>query len=396
MRVQKVERLVLTGNHAISYAVKQADVDVVAAYPISPQTPLVEGLSEYVASGELKASYILVESEHSAISAVLSAATAGARAFTATCSQGLLLMHEILFITSALRAPVVMAIANRTVSGPINIWNDHSDVMPQRDAGWVQFFVESVQEAYDRVIQAYRIAEDGRVRLPVMVNFDGVVLSHTSEPILPLSDEEVAYFTPWKSYSPRLDPDEPVTMGALAYPDYYYETKHQTVKALEGSLSVVDEVDREFHELSGRRHGITLPYGCEDADLILLSMGSVSSTIRATVRRLRAMGERVGMVSLKLFRPFPTKELIEHVKGAKAVGIVDRALSPGGVAGPLFTDVATALYLSKLDLPIIDFIVGIGGRDVKPSDVKGIFRQLDAVAKKGAVEEHLRYVGLRE
>ncbi|MGQ9469604.1 MAG: transketolase C-terminal domain-containing protein [Nitrososphaerales archaeon] len=393
--MQVVEPLLLSGNLAIAYAVKQLDVDVVAAYPITPQTTIIERISEYVAKGELKANFMLVESEHSAISACLSAAASGARVFTSSCSQGLLLMHEILFITSALRLPVVMAIANRAVSAPLNIWGDHGDIMPQRDTGWIQLFVESAQEAYDKIVQAYRIAEDHQVRLPVMVNIDGITLSHTYEPIYPLSDSEVASLAPWDLYSTRLDPDNPLTMGAWAYPDYYFEARYQSAKALEDSLPIISKVDEEFGKLSGRSYGIVSPFKCDDADTILISMGSISTTVRATVKRLREKGERVGMVSLRLFRPFPFNELIESIKNAKAIGIVDRALSPGAMAGPVFTDVTSALYLSKMGIPAVNFFVGLGGRDVKMNDIEGIFDKLKEIAKTGIIKEYSYYIGLR-
>lgn len=394
--MQVVEPLVISGNLAIAYAVKQLDVDVVAAYPITPQTTMVEKISEYVAKGELKANFMLVESEHSAISVCLSAAASGARVFTSSSSQGLLLMHEILFITSALRLPVVMAIANRAISAPINIWNDHGDIMPQRDTGWIQLFVESAQEAYDKLIQAYRIAEDDRVRLPVMINIDGIVLSHTYEPIYPLSDSEVSSFSPWDLHSLRLDPDNPLTMGAFCYPDYYFETRYQSSKALSDSLPIISDVDKEFGELSGRRYGIVSPFKCNDADIILISMGAISTTVRATVKKLREKGEKVGMVSLRLFRPFPFNELIKSIRNAKAIGIIDRALSPGAVAGPVFTDVTSALYLSKIDIPCIDFFVGLGGRDVRMEDIESIFKVIKRVTKTGSIKKNLYYIGLRE
>ncbi|MEM2872614.1 MAG: hypothetical protein QXD82_00405 [Nitrososphaerales archaeon] len=392
--MQKVEPFLLSGNLAIAYAIKQLNVDVVSAYPITPQTTIIEKISEYVAKGELKANFMLVESEHSAISACLSAAASGARVFTSSSSQGLLLMHEILFITSALRLPVVMVVANRSVSAPINIWNDHGDIMPQRDTGWIQFFVESAQEAYDKVIQAYRIAEDHQVRLPIMINMDGIVLSHTYEPVYPLSDSEVASFSPWNLSLKRLDPDDFLTIGGFCYPDYYFETRYQSSKALEDSLPIISKVDKEFGKLSGRSYGLVSPFKCNDADTILVSMGSISTTIRATVKKLREKGEKVGMVSLRLFRPFPLNELIKSIKNAKAIGIIDRALSPGAVAGPLFTDVTSALYLSKMSIPAVNFFVGLGGRDVKIEDIENMFVNLKKIPT-GKIKKHSYYVGLR-
>ncbi|MCP8318994.1 MAG: hypothetical protein L6N95_04105 [Candidatus Methylarchaceae archaeon HK01B] len=393
--MKTVEPILLSGNLAEAYAIKQLDVDVVAAYPITPQTTIIEKISEYVADGELDANFMLVESEHSAISSCLSAASAGARVFTSTSSQGLLLMHEILFITSALRLPVVMAVANRSVSAPINIWCDHGDIMPQRDVGWIQLFAESAQEAYDKLIQAYRISEDPQVRLPVMVNTDGIILSHTYEPVYTLEDSEVASFAPWKLYPLRLDPENPLTMGAFGYPEYYFETRYQSAKALEDSINTISEVDEKFGEISGRKYGTVSPFRCEDADVILISMGSISETIRATVRKLREKGEKVGMISLKLFRPFPFKEMISLVQDVKAVGVVDRAFSPGAAVGPVFNDITSALYLSKMSVPCVNFFAGLGGRDVRMAEVEDMFEKLKEVANTGVVKEHRYYVGLR-
>jgi len=395
IRLKTVEPTLLSGNLAAAYAIKQLNVDVVAAYPITPQTTIIEKISEYVADGELDANFILVESEHSAISSCLAAAGAGARVFTSTSSQGLLLMHEILFITSALRLPVIMTVANRSVSAPINIWCDHGDIMPQRDVGWIQLFAESAQEAYDKLIQAYRISEDTRVRLPVMVNADGIILSHTYETVFPLADSEVASFAPWKLFPARLDPDKPLTMGAFSYPEYYFETRYQSAKALEDSINIISEVDEKFGEISGRKYGIVSSFKCEDAEVILISMGSISETIRATIRKLREKGEKIGMISLKLFRPFPFKEILEFIKDAKAVGIVDRALSPGAIVGPVFNDITSALYLFKMNIPCVNFFVGLGGRDVKMTDIKEMFEKLKVIAKKGVVKEYKFYVGLR-
>ncbi|MCP8322865.1 MAG: hypothetical protein L6N96_01615 [Candidatus Methylarchaceae archaeon HK02M2] len=385
----------MSGNLAAAYAIKQLDVDLVAAYPITPQTTIIEKISEYVANGELDANFMLVESEHSAISSCLSAASTGARVFTSTSSQGLLLMHEILFITSALRLPVVMTVANRSVSAPINIWCDHGDIMPQRDVGWIQLFAESAQEAYDKLIQAYRISEDPRVRLPVMVSADGIILSHTYEPIRLLKDSEVTSFSPWNLYPTRLDPDKPLTIGAFGYPEYYLETRYQSSKALEDTIKIISEVDKKYGEISGRKYGVVFPFKCEDADVILISMGSISETIRATVKKLRKKGEKIGMISLKLFRPFPFIEIVELIKDVKAIGVVDRALSPGAIAGPVYNEITTALYLSKINIPSMNFFAGLGGRDVTMEDVKDMFVKLKEVAKTGTVKDNKFYVGLR-
>ena len=304
-------------------------------------------------------------------------------------------MHEILFITSALRLPVVMTVANRSVSAPINIWCDHGDIMPQRDVGWIQLFAESAQEAYDKLIQAYRISEDPRVRLPVMVSADGIILSHTYEPIRLLKDSEVTSFSPWNLYPTRLDPDKPLTIGAFGYPEYYLETRYQSSKALEDTIKIISEVDKKYGEISGRKYGVVFPFKCEDADVILISMGSISETIRATVKKLRKKGEKIGMISLKLFRPFPFIEIVELIKDVKAIGVVDRALSPGAIAGPVYNEITTALYLSKVNIPSMNFFAGLGGRDVTMEDVTDMFVKLKEIAKTGAVKENKFYIGLR-
>jgi pyruvate ferredoxin oxidoreductase alpha subunit len=389
-----VKRLTVSGNTAVALAVKQLDVDVVAAYPITPSTTVVEAISEYVANGEIDAEFIPVESEHSALSALVGAAAAGARTFTATASQGLLLMHEVLFMASSLRLPIVMAIANRAVSAPLNIWNDQGDVMPQRDSGWIQLFVETGQEAYDRVIQAYRVAEDPRVRLPVMVNFDGVVLTHTYAPLETLSTEAVQAFAPKLKPPFRLDPDNPLTIGAVGNPDYYYEARYQAAKALEASLPVVEAVDRLYAERTGRGYGLIEPYMMEDAEYVLLALGSVGGTIKHVVRRLRKEGLPAGFLSLKLWRPFPAKHLLKLLQGVKALGVVEKSLSPGAVAQPVLTDIAALLHLEGVELPLVNFVAGLGGRDIRVGDVELMFRKV-AEAAETKPRKPVTYVGLR-
>jgi pyruvate ferredoxin oxidoreductase alpha subunit len=395
MQELKQVRQTLSGNYAVAYAVKQVDVDVIAAYPITPQTTMVEKLSEYVANGELNAEYVPVESEHSALSVVTAAAAAGARVFTSTSSQGLLLMHEILFITAALRLPVVMAVANRAVSAPINIWNDHSDAIDQRDTGWIQIFAESSQEAYDTMIQAYRIAEDLRVRLPVMVNFDGYILTHTYEPVDTLPDEYVREFTPRIKPPFRLHPDEPVSIGTLAPPDYYYEVKYQEINAIENSLPIIEEVTKKDGELSGRYDNVAEPSFVKDADVILITMGALSGTARYVVKELRKHGIKAGLIKLRVFRPFPAKILIDLIRDAKVVGVVDRAVSPGAVGGPVFMEIAAAMKLFGVNVPLMNFIAGLGGRDVTSRDIKYMFDELQSVALTGKLKRFVYYVGLR-
>jgi len=388
--------LFLTGNYAIAYAVKQTDVDVVAAYPITPQTQIAERLSEYVANGELNAEFLLVESEHSALTAATSAAASGARTFTATCSQGLLLMHEILFITSSMRMPVVMALANRAISAPINIWCDHSDIMVERDAGWITLFAENVQEAYDKTIEAFRIAEDPDVLLPVSVNIDGFILSHTCESLSALDDEEVLAFAPKRKRRIRLDPASPMTFGALVPPDYYFEAKLQAMKALEDSLPKIISVDKEYGRLSGREHGIVKPFLAEDADVVMVAMGAINGTIRWVVRQMRNEGYRVGLLSLKLFRPLPLHQILAAAENAKCMIILERALSPGSVGPPLFTEISAGLYSLGEKKLLQSFVAGLGGRDVKPEHIRLAFKEGLEVASRGFVERPINYLGVRK
>jgi len=389
-----MKKLLLSGNTALSYAVKQLDVDVVSAYPITPQTTMVEKISEYVANGELNAEFVPVESEHSALTAALTASASGARVFTSTSSQGLLLMHEILFITASMRMPVVMGIANRAISGPINIWNDHSDIMAQRDTGWVSIFTESAQESYDRTIQAYRIAEDERVHLPVNLNFDGFILTHTYEPITTIDDEEVLKYAPKKQRNLILDPKNPMTFGGLASPDYYFEAKYQTVKALENSLSTIVKADEEYQKVSGRGYGIFNNYMTEDADTIIFSMGSIGGSIREIVKRMRKEGQKVGSFSLKLFRPFPTKEVVDALSNAKSIVVLDKATCPGAIAGPIFLEVQACLKSFNKSIPAMDIIAGLGGRDIGPEEIKTMFNKGLKIASENKVDKIMDFVGV--
>ncbi|MCX8188992.1 MAG: ferredoxin oxidoreductase [Nitrososphaeria archaeon] len=389
-----MKTILLSGNTALSYAVKQLDVDVISAYPITPQTTMVEKLSEYVANGELNAEFIPVESEHSALSSVLAASAAGARVFTSTSSQGLLLMHEIMFITAGLRLPVVMGIADRAVSAPINIWNDHSDIMAQRDTGWISFFAESAQESYDRTIQAYRIAEDENVHLPVNLNFDGFILTHTYEPVTPIEDELVLKYAPKKRRKLVLDPNNPMTFGGLGSPEYYFEAKYQAIKALENSLKTIIGADKEYAKISGRGYGLYNAYMTEDSDTILVSLGSIGGSIREIVRRMRRNGSKVGSLSLKLFRPFPAKELAEVLSKTKSIVVLDKASSPGAIGGPLFLEIQATLKSFDLNVPVIDIIAGLGGREIGPDDIRLMFNRGLKVASEKKVDRLLDYVGV--
>jgi len=386
----------LTGNEAVAYATKQSDVDVVAAYPITPQTIMVELFSEYVANGEVHAEYVCVESEHSAMSACVGASLTGARVMTATSSQGLALMHEMLYIASGLRCPIVMGVANRALSAPINIHGDHSDMMASRDCGWIQIYAENAQEAYDWVIQAFRIAEDPDILLPVAVNLDGFILSHCVEGVTVLEDETVKGFLPHRKARYTLDPGKPLTMGALVLPDYYYEFKVQQEDAIRRAAERIRETNRDYEEVAGRRYGILDLFGMEDAEAAVVCLGSTAGTARDVARALRGEGRRVGVIKPWVYRPFPAREIVEAAGSLKALAVLDRACSFGAPYGPLCSDVASALKQHRRDLPVLNYVYGLGGRDIRPSEIRSVFDETLRAAETGVVEEPLRFLGVRE
>ena len=349
---------------AAAEAVGLANVDVVAAYPITPQTHIVEYLADLVADGKYDAEYVPVESEHSAISACVGSSAAGSRTFTATASQGLALMHEILFAASSLRLPIIMAVANRAVSTPINIWADHSDIMPQRDTGWVQLFAENGQDVFDLIIQSFRLAEDHRILLPVMVNMDGFSLSHVIEPINVLDTEEVNSFLPPMDPFRMLDTDQPRTIGAFGAQDVYTEVKKQQEEALRDAETVLDEIWEDYGEKFGRRYQSVETYATEDAEVILVTMGAPGGTARVAVDEMRDQGMKVGLVRIRLWRPFPEKAFFEAVKGAKIIAVLDRMLSPGSQGGPVAMELRSAFYLEPEKPAIFDYVAGLGGREI--------------------------------
>ena len=385
----------LSTNSAVASAVRDLDVDVVAAYPITPQTTVVEKIAEFIANGELDAEMIHVESEHSALSAALAAAAAGARAFTATASQGLELMHEILHITSGLRIPVVMSVAMRALSAPISIWNDHSDVMNARDTGWVIFFVHTAQEAYDTVIQAYRIAEDPQVLLPVMVAYDGYVMSHTIEPVVTEDRGEVLAYAPKRQHPYKLDPDKPVSMGTLASPEWYYEFKYQQVKAMEMALDIARRADEEFGERFGRRYGVMECFMCEDAEALIMAASSYAATLKAVLPRARKEGLKVGLLRLRLYRPFPVDEFIKYTSNVKSLLVIDRAISYGApLQGPLANEVAALKLREDLPFNLVSVVAGIGQRRMEDEDFLNLAR-LAWRAREEKFKETIFY-GVRE
>jgi len=380
---------------AIAEAVKLANADVVAAYPITPQTHIVEHLAELVANGELDAAYILVESEHSAMSACLGASAAGARAFTATAGQGLELMHEVLYVVSAMRLPMVMAVTNRALSAPINIWGDHSDAMAVRDTGWIQIFVENGQQALDNVLCGFRIGEDHSVLLPVMVHLDGFHLTHVIEPISIPEQSKVDKFLPPNQYPLPLDPDKPLTMGAFGPPYIYTEIKKAQVVNLTASKKVILECWREFGDIFGRHYSPVEHYHSEEAKVLLLTMGSFSETAMDAIDKMRKEGKDVGLIRLRLWRPFPFEELRQAVKNAGVLIVLDRAISFGGPGGPVCSEIRSALYDEDRKPKVIGFVGGLGGRDISVAGFEEIVNRGIEIAQTGSEQEFEMY-GVRE
>lgn len=378
----------------VAESAAMCDVDVIAAYPITPQTHIVEHLSEIVADGHLDAEFVPVESEHSAMSCCCGSSQAGARTFTATSSQGLELMHEILYVASGMRLPIVMAVANRALSAPINIWNDHGDIMACRDTGWIMVFAENGQEAFDLVPFAFRVAEDAKVQLPIMVNFDGFILSHVIEPIVVWDRSEVQKFLPPFKPAQRLDVDNPWTFGPVGIPDIYSETRMAHNEALKGSRAVIEQAWDELHAVVGRRYRAVEEYETADAEVVFFTMGGVTETCMTAVKALRAKGKKVGIVHLRLFRPFPEEDLRKALLGRKAVVCVDRALSTG-FGGPIASEVKSALYGHAGAPPVVEFIAGLGGRDVKIQDFIDMYEEGAKVAAGGPVPPY-KLVGVRE
>lgn len=375
----------LTGNLAIAEAMRQIEPDVVPAYPITPQTTVVEEYSTFVSSGRVRSEYINVESEHSAMSAAIGAAAAGARVITATSSQGLALMWEMLYIASGLRLPIIMPTANRALSAPINIHGDHSDAMGARDSGWIQIFAEDAQEAYDIMIQAVKIAEDPRIKLPVMVNYDGFIISHAIARLDILEDNEVQKFIggDYKANNYLLDTSKPVTFGAFdGLHGIYFEFKRQQEDAMTEAKKVIVEVARDYEKLSGRKYDLFEAYNLDDAEVAVVVMGSTAGTARIVVDELRAQGKKVGLLKLRSFRPFPADELAKAVENISAVAVMDRAHAlTGRNHGPLFIEMQSALYNSEKRPKLSSYIFGLGGRDITASDIREVFEEQLKVAK---------------
>ncbi len=415
MRTRLAEQveMLLHGESAVAWAWKHVEPDVVAAFPITPQTLIVEKFSEFVANGEVRTQFVSVESEHSAISAMVGAAAAGARAATATAANGLQLMHEILYIVSSMRLPVMLGVANRAVSGPINIHCDHTDAMGQRDAGWIMIFTEDAQEAYDTTIQAFKIAENPEILLPIMVNLDGFLISHTAMNVKVFKDPKVVKdFVGETRPVPKiklmgeevelsLNPRNPipVTFGPFAYYDYYFEFKRQQIEAMKKVPDVVERVNDEYYEISGRKYGNgrVVPWNVDDADIVAVVMGSAAGTMRYVARKYRERGVKIGILRVRMFRPFPWRDLQELLRGKEVVAVFDRTQDQGVMGGPLFLETLAALhYLDDRPRNVVNYVFGLGGRDFPPELVEKVFDELIRI-KDGKEKPFVKkYVGVRE
>jgi 2-oxoisovalerate ferredoxin oxidoreductase alpha subunit len=367
---------VMSGNSAQAYAVKLARVQVVSAYPITPQTSIVEELADFVAAGELSPQFVKVESEHSAMQVCVSASALGARTYTATSSQGLLLMHELLHWAAGLRAPIVMGVVNRSVAPPWNLGADHADTMSQRDTGWIQFYAESNQEVLDTVLQAYRLAEDPAIRLPVMVTEDAFYLSHTIEPVEVPDPVAVDSFLPARDARAVLVPGVPARLGSFTGPVEYVDFRRAVAEAMERVPAAYRQIEKDYQTLTGRSHGGPLAcYRIDDADAVLVTMGTLTTTARTVVDKLRAEGVKVGLAKLRMFRPFPAAEFRELARRTDRIGVVDRSFT-FGAAGPAASEVAAALYDGPHRPVLSNFVVGIGGREVTPGHIRAMFARL--------------------
>ncbi len=406
---QKQKTMALNGDEAVAYAAKQCNVDVVAAYPITPQTIMVEKFSEYVANGEVQTEFVCTESEHSAMTACIAAAATGARTFTASASAGLALMHEMLFVASGSRVPVVMAIANRALSSPLNIHGDQSDTMAARDSGWMQVYVENAQEAYDSIVQAFKIAENFDVSLPILVGLDGFTLSHSLENVNVLSDDLVNQLVgerqlpmvethEGKTAPFKLDPANPMTMGPVAFQNYYFEFKRQQEEGMKNALKVIQEVHNEYSKISGRSYGNGLidTYKLEDAEIAVVCVGSTSGTLKFLVDELRAEGMKAGLLRLRVFRPLPVEHIQNALKNVKAIAVMDKSMSFGGFGGAVFHEVRHSLYDLSPRPIVINYIYGLGGRDHNPHELRKIFDDLQCILRTGKADTSVRYLGLRE
>lgn len=387
----------LSGNEATAIAMKQINPDVVAAFPITPSTEIPQYFSSFVANGDVDTEFVAVESEHSAMSATIGASAAGARAMTATSANGLSLMWEMIYIASSLRLPIVTALVNRAVSGPLNIHNDQSDAMGVRDAGWIMLFSENNQEAYDNMLMAHRIAENKDVLLPVMVCQDGFITSHSIENIELEKDEEVKEFV--GKYQPEhylLNSEEPMAVGPLDLQAYLFEHKAQQAEAMKNAKKVIKEVAEDFEKWTGRKYEFFEKYKLDDAEIAIVCMNSTAGTTKAVVDKLREKGVKAGLLKLRMFRPFPAEEISEALSHLKAVAILDKADSLNGAGGALFEDVTSAMYVNQKQVPMVNYVYGIGGRDTTEKQLESVYSDLAKIVEEGKIENPYRYLGLRK
>ena len=387
----------LSGNEAVAVAMRQIDPDVMGAFPITPSTEIPQYFAQYVADGKVHTELVTVESEHSSMSVCMGAAAAGGRAISATSSCGLALMYEMLYVTASSRLPIVLAVSTRALSGPININNDHSDAMGARDTGWIQIYAENNQEVYDNYVQAFPIAESEGVRLPVMICMDGFITSHAVENIELLEDQEVKDFV--GEYAPAhylLNRDETLSVGPYDVTNYYMEHKKQQAEAMKNAKAAILTQAERFEKLTGRKYGFFEEYRMEDAETALVLIGSTAGTAKATLDLLRAQGKKVGLVKLRVFRPFPMEELAKALSHCKAVAVLDKAEGFSACGGPLFAEVRSALYDLESRPKLINVVYGLGGRDVSTGDIEALYTRLGYIAKTGEVGEIYTHMGVRE
>ena len=386
----------LSGNEAAAIAMKQINPDVVAAFPITPSTEIPQYFSTFVANGTVDTEFVAVESEHSAMSACIGAEAAGSRAMTATSANGLSLMWEMIYIASSLRLPIVMSLVNRAVSGPLNIHNDHSDAMGVRDAGWIMLFSENNQEAYDNLVMAHRIAENKDVLLPLMVCQDGFITSHSIENIELIEDEKVKEFV--GSYKPEhylLNKKEPIAIGPLDLQAYLFEHKVQQAEAMKNAKKVIEEVAKDFEKMTGRKYSFFEEYKLDDAEIAIVCMNSTAGTTKFVIDNLRKQGIKAGLLKIRVFRPFPAEEIAKALSHLKAVAVLDKADSLNAAGGALFEDVVSGMYVNKSQVPVVNYIYGIGGRDTTADQLESVFNDLTEIAKTGNIDNPYRYLGLK-
>lgn len=387
----------LSGNEASAVAMRQINPDVVAAFPITPSTEIPQYFSTFVSNGSVDTEFVAVESEHSAMSACIGAEAAGGRAMTATSSNGLALMWEMIYIASSLRLPIVMPLVNRAISGPLNIHNDHSDAMGIRDSGWIMLFSETNQEAYDNLIMAHRIAEHKDVMLPLAVCQDGFITSHSIENIELIEDDKVKEFV--GTYKPEhylLNKKEPIAVGPMDLQAYLFEHKYQQAEAMRNAKKVILEVAQDFEKLTGRKYGLFEEYKTEDSEMIVVCMNSTAGTTKVVVDELREKGIKAGLLKIRVFRPFPVDEVAKALSHAKAIAILDKADSLNGAGGALFQDVTSAMYVNKIHVPAVNYVYGIGGRDTTTKHIESVFDDLAEIVKTNTVTNPYRYLGLKK